>query len=63
VKKVIIKKVYHNNLPATFVKGFHDLVAVRKMKYAPLGITGMNVSRLAFGAASLGCVYDEVGEE
>jgi len=33
------------------------------MKYAPLGKTGMKVSRLSFGAASLGSVYRETQED
>ena len=36
-------------LPATYVEGFHDLEAVKKMKYQPLGQTGMDVSKLSFG--------------
>ena len=36
-------------LPATYVEGFHDLEAVKKMKYQPLGRTGMDVSKLSFG--------------
>ena len=33
------------------------------MKYSPLGKTGMNVSKLSFGAASLGNVYREAAED
>lgn len=36
-------------LPATYVEGFHDLEAVKKMNYQPLGRTGMDVSKLSFG--------------
>ena len=36
-------------LPATYVEGFHDLEAVKKMKYQQLGRTGMDVSKLSFG--------------
>lgn len=36
-------------LPPTYVEGFHDLEAVKKMKYQPLGRTGMDVSKLSFG--------------
>ena len=36
-------------LPATYVEGFHDLEAVKTMKYQPLGRTGMDVSKLSFG--------------
>lgn len=38
-----------NNLPATFVEGFHDREAVKKMKYKALGETGLTVSNLSFG--------------
>ena len=37
--------------------------AVRKMKYSPLGKTGMNVSLLSFGASSLGSVFRDTAEE
>ena len=36
-------------LPATYVEGFHNLEAVKKMNYQPLGRTGMDVSKLSFG--------------
>ncbi|CAH3151272.1 unnamed protein product [Porites evermanni] len=49
-------------LPATYVEGFHDLEAVKKMKYQPLGRTGMDVSKLSFGASSLGSVFRETNE-
>ncbi|XP_076066809.1 uncharacterized protein LOC143040060 isoform X2 [Oratosquilla oratoria] len=42
---------------ATYVDGFHDRDAVVKMKYSPLGNTGLVVSQLAFGGAPLGGVY------
>jgi hypothetical protein len=32
------------------------------MKYNPLGKTGLNVSRLSFGASALGGVYGNVDE-
>ncbi|XP_065164125.1 uncharacterized protein [Atheta coriaria] len=38
-------------LPPTFVKGFHDEEAVKKMKYKTFGQTGMTVSRLGMGGA------------
>lgn len=38
-----------NDLPNTFVETFHSVEAVRKMKYQPLGKTGMIVSKLSFG--------------
>lgn len=40
------------SLPATFVKGFHDESSVAKMKYRPLGRTGLQVSTLSFGKKS-----------
>ena len=40
-------------LPATFVKGFHDEEAVRKMEYLPLGKTGISLSKLSIGGATL----------
>ena len=38
-----------SNLPATYVEGFHNEEAVKRMKYRPLGRTGMTVSKLSFG--------------
>lgn len=43
-----------NNLPATFVEGFHDREAVKKMKYKALGETGLTVSNLSFGKLNPG---------
>jgi aryl-alcohol dehydrogenase-like predicted oxidoreductase len=43
--------------PATYVEGFHDEDAVRKMEYRILGKTGRNVSVLALGASALGGVF------
>ncbi|KAK2570302.1 L-galactose dehydrogenase [Acropora cervicornis] len=51
-----------NNLPATFVEGFHDREAVKKMKYKALGETGLTVSNLSFGASSLGSVFRETND-
>lgn len=48
--------------PPTYVEGFHDEASVRKMKYRPLGETGMVVSILSFGASSLGSVFRETKE-
>ncbi|XP_076066062.1 uncharacterized protein LOC143039708 [Oratosquilla oratoria] len=48
---------------ATYVDGFHDRDAVVKMKYSPLGNTGLVVSRLAFGGVPLGGVYGPQGED
>ena len=38
-----------SNLPASYVEGFHEVEAVKRMKYQPLGKTGMTVSKLSFG--------------
>jgi hypothetical protein len=60
VKKPVVvkaKRVKLGDLPETFVRGFHNIKDVRKMRYAPLGVTGMNVSQLSFGAAALGGVF------
>ena len=38
-----------SDLPATYIEGFHNLDAVRRMIYRPLGRTGMTVSKLSFG--------------
>ena len=49
--------------PPTFVEGFHDAAAVRRMPYRALGSTGMVVSALGFGASALAGVFHEVEEE
>lgn len=41
------------SLPSTFVKGFHDEESVRKMKYIPLGKTGISLSKISIGGATL----------
>lgn len=51
-----------SNLPATYVEGFHDVEAVKRMKYQPLGRTGITVSKLSFGASSLGSVFRETND-
>ena len=52
-----------SSLPSTFVKGFHDEDAVRKMTYRPLGKTGMDVSIVSLGTSALGSVFRETKEE
>ncbi|KAJ8966495.1 hypothetical protein NQ317_005850 [Molorchus minor] len=47
------------DLPETFVPGFHDENEVRKMKYNPLGFTGMNVSQIALGTGGFSYLYGE----
>ncbi|XP_071811961.1 uncharacterized protein [Apostichopus japonicus] len=49
--------------PKTYVKGFHDDEAVKKMKYSNLGNTGMQVSILGFGASPFGGGYHPISEE
>lgn len=51
-------------LPPTYVEGWHDEEAVRKMPYRKLGSTGMVVSVLSLGASSLGGVFgDQVDKD
>lgn len=38
-------------LPSTYVDGFHDVDAVKKMPYTPFGKTGMNFSAFGLGGA------------
>lgn len=45
------------SLPATYVEGFHDLEAVKKVKYVDFGKTGLKVSVLGFGAGAFGNHY------
>lgn len=44
-------------LPPTFVKGFHNEEAVRKMKYNRLGKTDLIVSHLAMGGGAFSQFY------
>lgn len=46
-----------SDLPRTFVAGFHDEEAVRRMTYSPLGQTGLKVSKLSLGTGSLSNCY------
>lgn len=46
------------DLPPTFVKGFHDEDAVRKMTYQKLGRTGLMVSKLSIGGGTLHPLYE-----
>ncbi|XP_062510164.1 uncharacterized protein LOC134186264 [Corticium candelabrum] len=50
-------------LPSTYVDGFHDREAVRRMRYRPLGRTGMVVSILSLGASSLGSVFRATSDD
>lgn len=38
-----------DDLPATFVQGFHDEKAVRRLTYKKLGSTGLVISKLSLG--------------
>lgn len=38
-------------MPETYVPGFHDESAVKKMKYNNLGKTGLKVSELSLGTS------------
>ncbi|KAK7872652.1 hypothetical protein R5R35_002648 [Gryllus longicercus] len=52
------------DLPPTYVAGFHNEEAVSKMRYNPLGSTGLLVSHLAYGGGCLNKeVYGEFDEE
>jgi len=44
--------------PPTYIEGFHDPEAVKAMEYKELGKTGMFVSKLAFGSATLCALYN-----
>ncbi|EFA04125.1 uncharacterized protein LOC658727 [Tribolium castaneum] len=50
-------------LPETFVPGFHDENAVRKMKYNKFGNTGMSVSQLSLGAGGFCLNYGQFSLE
>ena len=50
-------------LPPTYVKGFHDEEAIRKMKYSPLGKTNLMVSQLSLGASHFGAVFQNAEKE
>ena len=36
-------------LPKTYVEGFHDIDAVKKMEYTSFGKTGLEISKLSYG--------------
>ncbi|XP_072401192.1 uncharacterized protein [Diabrotica undecimpunctata] len=46
-------------LPETFVPGFHDEAAVRKMQYTKLGNTDMHVSKLSLGTGGFSYFYGD----
>lgn len=45
------------SLPETFVPGFHNEEAVRKMKYTKFGETGMSVSAISLGTGGFSYLY------
>ncbi|XP_012935641.1 L-galactose dehydrogenase [Aplysia californica] len=49
--------VFFRSLPDTYTEGFHDVEDLKRMPYRSLGITGLRVSALSFGASSLGSVF------
>jgi len=51
-----------SGLPSTFVKGFHDEELVRKMEYIPLGKTGISLSKVSIGGATLASFFGELDE-
>ncbi|XP_044728708.1 L-galactose dehydrogenase-like [Chrysoperla carnea] len=52
----------NGDLPSTFVQGFHDEDAVRKMKYVPLGDTGLIVSQIGIGGTCFSSLFGEYDE-
>ncbi|CAG9855904.1 unnamed protein product [Phyllotreta striolata] len=50
-------------LPETFVAGFHDENAVRKMTYTKLGSTSLNVSKISLGTGGFCYFYGEYNIE
>ncbi|CAH0557023.1 unnamed protein product [Brassicogethes aeneus] len=51
------------DLPETYVAGFHDVEAVRKMKYTMLGDTDIRVSKISFGTAVFSNLYSGSNED
>ncbi|CAH1101095.1 unnamed protein product [Psylliodes chrysocephalus] len=51
------------SLPETFIRGFHDEKAVRKMTYTKLGKTDMNVSKISLGTGGFSYFYGEFNIE
>lgn len=45
------------SLPSTYVAGFHDEELVRKMEYIPLGKTGISLSKVSIGGATLAAFF------
>ncbi|XP_036339490.1 L-galactose dehydrogenase-like [Rhagoletis pomonella] len=49
-----------SSLPATFVKGIHDEELCKRMEYRTLGRTGLRVSKVAIGTATLSDLYGDL---
>lgn len=45
------------SLPETFVPGFHDEEAVRKMTYRKYGETGLSISAISLGTGGFSRLY------
>lgn len=45
------------SLPETFVPGFHNEEAVKRMKYTKFGETGMSVSAISLGTGGFSSLY------
>ncbi|CAJ0943303.1 unnamed protein product, partial [Mesorhabditis belari] len=51
---------FSSGLPPTFVMGFHEEGAVRRMPYRTLGNTGLQVSVTAFGCGTIGGLFGDI---
>lgn len=45
------------DFPPTYVDGFHDEESVKRMEYVELGKTGLLISKISMGAATLSNLY------
>lgn len=45
------------DLPETYVPGFHDENDIKKMKYNQFGSTKLKISKLSLGAAGFSWLY------
>ncbi|CAM1300735.1 Uncharacterised protein g2785 [Pycnogonum litorale] len=53
-----------NEFPETYVEGFHDEEAVRKMEYQNFGNTGMRISAISFGCGGISPgLYEEPDDQ
>jgi len=53
----------NSELPPTYIEGYHDLDAVKQMKYRNLGNTNMIVSQLSYGVSAVGSVFRETDDQ